>query len=81
MPESLYVEAQQGNNKCEATIKAVLAGTQEEKFVNAAKGCAVPHGKTLRQLMQKHVSRDNLHPELKRLVEERLIPWRTKIVG
>lgn len=81
LPESLYVDAQQGNRSREAKIRAVLGGNQGKKFVDAAKGCTIPRGKTLRQLIQQHVSRDNLHPELKQLVEERLIRWRNQIVG
>ena len=38
-------------------------------------------GKTLRNLLQKHLRRDNLDPEIRQLVEVTLVPWGREIIG
>ncbi len=82
LPESLYIEAQQGDSQREEAVKAILDGIQDEKFADAAeRNCTVPRGKYLRQLLATHLSRDNLDDELRGLVERQLVAWRNEIIG
>ena len=82
-PEHVHIEAQQNNGDKEQAVCAILNGDQSEKFRTsaAASKCIVARGKNLRHLLQKHLRRDNLDPEIRDLVEKTLIPWRRQILG
>ena len=83
IPEAACVAAQQGDQDKEIAIKELLHGKQDEKFKDSASpyGCAVPRGTNLQKLLQEHLYKENLDPELKGLIEEKLIPWRDDILG
>jgi hypothetical protein len=82
-PEAVHVEAQQGDTNKEQAVLAILNGDQSDKFENLAKAehCTVARGKNLRNLLQEHLRRDNLDPEIRHLVEETLVPWHREILG
>jgi len=81
-PESVHIEAQQNNGNREQAVLAILNGDQSKKFKKlAASQCIVAQGGSLRHLLQKHLRRDNLDPEIRELVEKTLIPWRRQILG
>jgi hypothetical protein len=83
-PESLLVAAQQGDAAKEQEVRAILVGTQSEKFRNAASphGICVPTGQYLRQLLRTHLTaKGQLDPEIRDVVELTLIPWRDQILG
>lgn len=82
-PESVHIEAQQNNGDKEQAVLAILNGDQSEKFKRLAEAsqCIIAQGKNLRHLLQKHLRRDNLDPEIRELVEKTLIPWRRRILG
>lgn len=83
-PEAVHVAAQQGDPTKEAAARNILNGGQSQKFRDEAAQyeLCVPAGKYLRQLLQTHLtSRVQLDPEIRDIVEQRLIPWRNKILG
>lgn len=82
-PEDVHIEAQQGDGNREQAVQTILNGDQSAKFKKLAEEshCALAQGKTLRKLLRKHLRRDNIDPEMCRLVEEILVPWRKKILG
>lgn len=82
-PEDVHIEAQQGDGDKEKSVREVLNGDQSAKFreLAAASHCAVARGKNLRELLRKHLRRDNLDPEIRWLLEETLVPWRKEILG
>jgi len=81
-PESLLIEAQQGNAGCEAAVRAALRGKQEKKFKDLLPGCTVPRGNRLRELLGKHLTtRDDLDEEVRTLVEKTLVPWARQVRG
>jgi len=82
-PERVHIEAQQNNGDKEQAILAILNGDQSKKFKNlaGASQCITARGKSLRHLLQKHLKRDNLDPEIRKLVEKTLMPWRRQILG
>jgi len=83
LPESLHVEAQQGDEGREAAVRAALAGDQRAKFDELAKKRGFVHvkGKKLRELLPNHVTRDTLDAELSELVERTLLRWRRELLG
>ena len=83
IPEVACVAAQQGDQGKERAIKDILLGEQGEKFSNSAShhGCTVPSGNNLRKLLQEHLYKENLDPELKKLIEKKLILWRDEVLG
>lgn len=84
LPESLLVEAQQGDQTKELQIKRILNGPQTQKFRDAAAAdeLCVPAGKYLRKLLVKHlISRDALDSEVRHIIEQTLIPWGVAILG
>jgi len=82
-PESLVIEAQQGNEDREAAVRAALGGNQEKKFKDLLpEGCRVPRGNYLRELLRKHLStREDLDPEVRAVIEDTLLPWAREIRG
>jgi predicted ATPase len=83
-PESLLVAAQQGDAAKEQQVRGILGGPQSEKFRNAASpyGVCVPAGQNLRRLLKDHlVTKNQLDPEIREVVEQTLIPWRDQILG
>ena len=81
-PESLLIEAQQGNAGCEGAVRAALRGKQEKKFKDLLPGCTVPRGNRLRELLGKHLTtRDDLDEEVRTLVEKTLVPWARQVRG
>jgi hypothetical protein len=82
-PEDVHVEAQQGNIEKGRAVREILNGNQSTKFESLAKEncCAVVRGRNLRNLLRKHLKRDNLDPEIRKLVEEKIIPWHKEILG
>lgn len=82
-PEEVHIEAQQGDREKEKAISEILNGDQSAKFETLARvgHCAVARGKNLRKLLQKHLRRDNLDPEIRQIIEETLVPWRREIFG
>jgi len=79
--EAVHVAAQQGDSAKELAIREILHGKQNEKFCDLASGCTVPRGSNLKKLLQEHLSKKNLDPEIKKIVEKILIPWRDDIFG
>lgn len=82
-PDSLHVEAQQGDQGREAAVTAALAGDQKEKFANLARQAGFVHvkGKRLRELLPRHVTRATLDAEIRELVEKCLLCWKREILG
>lgn len=82
-PDVLHIEAQQGNTDKIESVLEILNGEQSAKFDKLAqeKHCTVIRGKYLRELLYRHLTRDNLDSEISSLVEETLIPWRKDILG
>lgn len=82
-PEAIFVTAQHGDQEKEKAVRRILNGSQNEKFSTSAsdQGCTIPQGRNLQKLLQEHLSIENLDPEIERLVEEQLIPWRDDILG
>lgn len=84
LPESLLVDAQQGDQLKETRIKKILNGPQHLKFRDAAAAhqLCVPAGKYLRKLLHEHiVSRDTLDREIRDIIEGQLFAWRDEILG
>jgi len=83
IPEAAFVVAQQGDSEKEKTVKKILRGKQNRKFCDLASihNCTVPRGSNLQKLLQEHLSKQNLDPEIKEIVENKLIPWRDDILG
>jgi len=82
--EEVHVVAQQGDGTKEAATQEILNGSQEAKYTTAAepKEVCVPTGIYLRRLLKKHLtSCDQLHEEIRQLVETTLIPWKKEILG
>jgi len=82
-PEDIHIKAQDDDKNKEKTVLEILKGNQSESFDNLAKknNCSVAHGNRLRGLLQEHLRRDNLDPEIRRMVEKTLVPWRREILG
>lgn len=83
IPEEALVAAQQGDSEKEKAIKKILHGKQTKKFCDLVSGynCTVPRGSNLQKLLQEHLFKKNLDPEIKEIVENKLIPWRNDILG
>ncbi len=79
--EAVHVAAQQGDSAKESAIREILHGKQNKKFRDLASGCTVPRGSNLKKLIREHLSKKNLDPEIKKIVEKTLIPWRNDILG
>lgn len=79
--EAVHVAAQQGDSAKESAIREILHGKQNKKFCDLASGCTVPCGSNLKKLIREHLSKKNLDPEIKKIVEKILIPWRNDILG
>ena len=77
VPEEVYVEAQRGDAAKESIARNVCQGDQSEKLRKAlsAAGCNVPRGSDLRSLVSKYLTRENLDPEIKSIIEGKLLPW------
>jgi len=82
-PEEVHIEAQQGDSRKEEAVRAIMNGDQSAKFrdLATASNYTTAQGINLRNLLRKHLRRDNLDPEICMLVEEILIPWRKEILG
>ncbi len=80
----VHIAAQQGDNKKEkATIK-IYKGDQSKKYKTAAKvnAVCVPSGKYLRKLLSEHMTdKDSINPEILKIIDEVLIPWKREIYG
>jgi hypothetical protein len=83
VPEQVYVQAQNGDVVKEVDVRAIFAGAQSHKFRKAmsTSGCHVPRGSELRRLLRMHLSRTNLDPEIRNIVEGILIPWASNLKG
>ncbi len=82
-PEPLMAAAQQGDeDKARLAVNA-LNGDQGVKFRDVAKDSfTVPRGKYMRQLLHDHVrTKEDVPEELKKIIEEVLIPWKAEITG
>lgn len=80
-PEIVHVKAQQGNSSNEAATKAILYGTQTDKYRTLATGICVPNGKYLKQLLSDHVKyKSQLNSEIKTIIKH-LIEWSKEIRG
>ena len=64
-------------------LRRFCTGSKVKKFCKLASthNCTVPCRSYLRKLLGEHLSKDNLDPEIKDLVEKTLIPWRKDILG
>ena len=84
LPEELLVVAQQGNSTKEQAVRGILNGDQTQKFrdeASKAEAC-VPTGKYLRALLREHLTdKTQLLPDLREIVENKLIPWKEEILG
>lgn len=82
-PEAVHIEAQQGDPNKEQAVLGILNGDQSGKFKDLAETshCTRAQGKNLRNLLKKHLRRDNLDSEIRQLVEQTLVPWRREILG
>jgi len=82
-PESAHIEAQQNDLEKEKYIKEIFRGDQKSKFSQSASlnNCTVLRGKYLQKLLPKHLNKDNLDDEVKKLIEKTLIPWKNDILG
>lgn len=83
-PETVHVEAQQGDNAKGNITRSILCGDQGLKYKKATegKGVCIPSGKNLRQLLLKHLTqKDQLDDEIRSIVEKTLIPWKKEIWG
>jgi hypothetical protein len=83
LPEDLYVAAQNGDSQKESIVRSVMQGDQGTKFRKAleAQGCIVPHGSVLRNLLLQFCTKANLDAEIKKIVENTLVPWAVEIRG
>jgi len=83
-PIDVHIAAQQGDNKKEkATIK-IYQGDQSKKYKTAAKvnAVCVPSGKYLRKLLSEHMTdKDSIDPEILKIIDKVLIPWKREIYG
>lgn len=83
-PEIIHIKAQQGDISKESATKIILVGEQGMKYREAGKlaQICVPTGKYLRRLLTENVtSKDQLDPEIRKLIEDTLIPWKREILG
>lgn len=83
IPEAVYVEAQDGDSCKEAAARNACRGDQSKKLRKALSeaGCNTSRGSTLRALLRKHLNKSNLDPEIRRIVEEILMPWAKSLQG
>lgn len=83
IPEEVYVSAQGGDPAKEAAVRQVMRGDQSQKLRNALgqAGCNIPRGSSLRSLLQKHLTKENLDSEIKTIVEKILVPWAKTLRG
>jgi len=83
VPMEVYVEAQGGDAAKEAIARKVCQGDQSEKLRTAlhVAGCNVPRGSDLRSLLRKHLTRQNLDPEIRSLIEGNLLSWAKLLKG
>jgi AAA15 family ATPase/GTPase len=83
IPEQVYTEAQGGDPAKELTARIIYSGDESQKFRAAmsASGCTVPRGSTLRSLLRKYVTKSNLDPEIREIVERVLLPWAKTLRG
>lgn len=81
--EDVLVAAQQGDSEKIMAVKKILYSKQNRKFCDSASihSCNVPRGSNLQKLLQEHLSKENLDPEIKDIVENKLIPWCNDILG
>ena len=80
LPLSLFEEAVSGDDSRVALVRAALSGAGNQKFTKLAPECT-PSGEKLRRLLAKHLTKDNLDPEVRQLVEQTLLVWRGEILG
>lgn len=82
-PQAAHIEAQQGDKEKEHAVLKILCGNQCAKFKELVHEgqCTLVKGNNLRKLLKKHLTRDNLDPEIKRLVERKLVPMARQIRG
>jgi len=83
LPESLHVAAQQGNPARETALQAALLAGQSKKWKTMARERHfVPvRGRLLHRLLPLHLMRQNLDPEIRMLVETKLLGWKQQIIG
>ncbi len=81
--EAVHIAAQQGDLAKEEAVKKILNGKQNRKFryLCSQYKCIEAKGGNLQKLIQENLSKKNLDPEIKKIVEKKLIPWRDKILG
>ncbi len=83
-PESVHEKAQQGDaDKIDATLK-IYTGDQGDKYRNAGQSndVCIPRGKYLRKLLEENLTnRDELNEEIKKIIEEIILPWKDEILG
>lgn len=83
IPEQVYIDAQNGDAVKEASVRSIIFGDQSQKFRTAMKraGCSLPRGSDLRSLLSKHLTKSNLHSEIRGIVEGILVPWANAFRG
>ncbi len=83
-PEVVHIAAQQKDSAKEKHTLNILKGDQGEKYREEANkfGICVPSGKYLRKLLSEHLTtKEQLEEEIRKIIEERLIPWKKEILG
>lgn len=83
-PEAVHIAAQQKDSAKEAHTLSILNGEQGIKYSKAAESLdvCVPKGKYLRKLLSEHLtSKEQLDEEIRKIIEDRLIPWKKEILG
>jgi hypothetical protein len=83
IPTGVYIDAQNGDSLKEAYVRTIFSGNQSQKFrtVMTQAGCNIPRGANLRLLLGKHLTRSNLDPEIRGIIEGKLMPWAKTIRG
>jgi len=80
LPLPVFVEAVSGDQSRVGAVRAALSGHGDQKFTHLAPGCT-PSGEKLRQLLARHVTKENLEAEVRELVEQTVLVWRREILG
>lgn len=82
IPERVYLAAQ-GDPAKESKVRTIHSGDESQKFRVAmgVSGCTVPRGSTLRSLLRKYMTKSDLDPEIRQIVEGVLLPWARTLRG
>ena len=83
-PDRVLKAAQEGDPDKEKLVLEIRNGPQTKKFRKEAseKGVFVPKGKSLARLLVEHLTnKDELDAEIRKIIEETLIPWKREILG